>query len=223
MSVTKIGSGTQSWGAQDNATLALAVQSGRLKLTGNQHVNALSVAKSDAGMQSLDLNGKSVDIETFGAFLSNTEFDLDHSMGTAADGIYDSTAGSGQAVGLTWQTGSTHVLMKLTRSGDANLDGVVGFADLVAVAQNYNTSGQPTWDQGDFNYDDAVDFKDLVMLAQNYNQSFPSSSVPGAPADFGMDLAAAFASVPEPSSFVPLAAAAAAAINRRRARQSLQS
>ena len=93
----------------------------------------------------LDLNGKSVDIEAFSVFLPNDEFDLDHSMGTAADGIYDSTAVPGQAVGLTWQAGSTHVLMKLTRGGDANLDRVVDFNDLVVLAQHYNTSGQPTW------------------------------------------------------------------------------
>jgi autotransporter-associated beta strand protein len=220
VSVTKVGTGTQSWGAQDNTAMGIIVQGGRLKLTGNQHVVSLSVAKADAGTQSLDLNGKSVDLESTVLISASIESDLDHSMGTAADGIYDSTAAPGQAVGLTWTSGSTHVLMKLTRAGDANLDGVVGFEDLVVVAQHYNTSGQPTWDQGDFNYDDAVNFADLVTVAQNYGQSLPSSSVPGASAEFGMDLAAAFASVPEPSSVVLLAATAAAAMNRRRARQS---
>jgi hypothetical protein len=53
--------------------------------------------------------------------------------------------------------------------GDANDDLTVDFTDLVAVAQNYNTSGGKTWAQGDFSGDGNVDFNDLVILAQNYN------------------------------------------------------
>lgn len=82
-------------------------------------------------------------------------------------------------------------------NGDANFDGSVNFADLVAVAQHYGDSGgSERWDQGDFNGDGKVDFADLVSVAQNY----------GASSDFQADLAAAFASVPEPGSLVLLAA-----------------
>jgi hypothetical protein len=64
------------------------------------------------------------------------------------------------------------VLVKYTLYGDANLDRRVDFADLVALAQNYNQrAGVANWDQGDFNYDSLVDFKDLTLLAQNYNKS----------------------------------------------------
>jgi hypothetical protein len=80
--------------------------------------------------------------------------------------------------------------------GDANLDGVVDFNDLVALAQSYNTSGK-TWFHGDFTYDGTVDFNDLVQLAQNYNQPVPGD-IPSASAAFDADLARAFASVPEP-------------------------
>jgi hypothetical protein len=81
--------------------------------------------------------------------------------------------------------------------GDANLDGNVDFNDLVRLAQNYNTSNT-NWFEGDFNYDGSTDFNDLVILAQGYN-----SPVPGEPvgsASFQADMAAAFASVPEPAS-----------------------
>lgn len=54
--------------------------------------------------------------------------------------------------------------------GDANHDGVVGFADLVAVAQNYGR-GDRVWEQGDFNGDGKVDFADLVIVAQRYGSS----------------------------------------------------
>jgi hypothetical protein len=55
-------------------------------------------------------------------------------------------------------------------NGDANRDRTVGFNDLVALAQNYN-SESGSWSHGDFNYDAKVDFVDLVILAQNYNKS----------------------------------------------------
>jgi hypothetical protein len=57
--------------------------------------------------------------------------------------------------------------------GDANRDGKVDFADLVAIAQHYGaqpTSDDP-WTDGDFNGDGVIDFADLVALAQHYNLS----------------------------------------------------
>jgi hypothetical protein len=94
-------------------------------------------------------------------------------------------------------------LARLTLAGDANLDGTVDFNDLVRLAQNYNTTVSSTtidwWPSGDFTYDGVTDFNDLVKLAQNYNTSLPSEPIPGAPADFQQDLAAAFAAVPQPA------------------------
>jgi hypothetical protein len=68
------------------------------------------------------------------------------------------------------------------RDADANSDGGVGFADLVALAQNYGAPGGATWAQGDFDGDGAVSFQDLVTLAQNYGQGVaaapPAAAVP---------------------------------------------
>jgi hypothetical protein len=77
----------------------------------------------------------------------------------------------------------------------------VDFNDLVKLAQNYNTTVSDTtdswWFNGDFTYDGTVDFNDLVKLAQNYNTGLPAGAVPGAPAGFGAEVAAAFGAVPE--------------------------
>jgi hypothetical protein len=63
---------------------------------------------------------------------------------------------------------SAYALDFFALAGDANHDRAVDFNDLVALAQNYNTSGK-TFAQGDSNYDGNVDFNDLVLLAQRYN------------------------------------------------------
>jgi hypothetical protein len=128
-------------------------------------------------------------------------------------GIVSSAATSGTSlgvaraedVGLAGKTfggepvSAGDVLVRYTLAGDANLDGVVDFNDLVRLAQNYNTGGGKFWHQGNFNYDGEVDFNDLVKLAQNYNTALPSgAAIAGASAGFERDLAAAFAQVPEP-------------------------
>jgi T5SS/PEP-CTERM-associated repeat protein len=109
------------------------------------------------------------------------------------------------------------IIAKYTLRGDANLDGKVGFPDLVTLAQNYNNNtGLASWDIGDFNYDGNVGFADLVMLAQNYNGALPSEAIAGAPDGLEQDLATAFASVPEPASVAGLAFLAYALADRRR-------
>ena len=87
--------------------------------------------------------------------------------------------------------------------GDADADGVIGFNDLVAVAQNYGSSSDPSWSTGDFNGDGIVGFEDLVVVAQHYGQT---ASAPPAGAS----------AVPEPGSIGLLLLAAAGVLLRRR-------
>jgi hypothetical protein len=54
--------------------------------------------------------------------------------------------------------------------GDANLDGVVNFADFQLLAANFNRTGT-SWDQGDFNYAGTTNFADFQLLAANFNDS----------------------------------------------------
>jgi autotransporter-associated beta strand protein len=114
------------------------------------------------------------------------------------------------------------VLVRATVIGDATLDGEVDFADLVRLAQNYNSSGAGVgWFDGDFNYDGTVDFNDLVGLAQHYDAAMPAGPVAGAPVEFQGDLVAAFAGVPEPSAvgLMGLFLAMGCARNRKRRRR----
>jgi len=86
--------------------------------------------------------------------------------------------------------------------GDANRDGRVGVADLVALAEHYGATTDVTWEMGDFNVDGKVGVADLSALADNYGWV-------GEPCPAGADL-------PEPGTLALLAAAALTLRRRRR-------
>ena len=95
---------------------------------------------------------------------------------------------------------------------------ISNFDDLLALAQNYGTSGKD-WSQGDFTYNLAVNFDDLLALAQNYGRTFladgsimTDGSLAG---QFAADWALARSVVPEPASLVGLLAAISCFRRRR--------
>lgn len=55
--------------------------------------------------------------------------------------------------------------------GDLNLDGQVGFNDVLAVAQHYGMTSGAVFATGDADYDGDVDFNDLLLVGQNYGYS----------------------------------------------------
>ena len=122
--------------------------------------------------------------------------------GRVVDG---SIGGNPWQIGVTDQildaAGNPMLLVKVTRKGDANLDGTTNFTDLLRLSQNYNQSSK-LFDQADFTYDGTVNFNDLLILSQNYNQSYPSAGA---------------AAVPEPAA-VTLLLLAGLALGRRRGR-----
>ena len=89
-----------------------------------------------------------------------------------ATGIND----AGQIVGYGGQADAfgrlsfIHALLLTPRiPGDANLDGSVGFDDLLILAQHFST---PTthFTEGDFDGDGTVGFSDVLLLAQHFGQ-----------------------------------------------------
>jgi hypothetical protein len=65
---------------------------------------------------------------------------------------------------------STAVLVSYTRTGDANLDGVVNDDDVTIVGASYAPGAfNPSWALGDFDYNDFVDDDDVTLLGAFYN------------------------------------------------------
>jgi hypothetical protein len=110
--------------------------------------------------------------------------------------------------GIFGTVDTSAVLLRLTRLGDANLDGTVNLQDFNRLAGNFGTGTR--WDQGDFNYDGTVNLADFNRLAANFGLSAAGPTV--TPDDW----ARLGAAVPEPGSLGAVAIGAVALLRRRR-------
>jgi hypothetical protein len=71
---------------------------------------------------------------------------------------------------------ATSVLIAYTRTGDANLDGLVNDDDVTIVGASYvPATQQPHWALGDFEYNGRVDDDDVTLLGAFYQ---PAASPP---------------------------------------------
>jgi hypothetical protein len=117
------------------------------------------------------------------------------------------------------------VLIAFTRTGDANLDGVVNDDDVTIVGATYAPGlPQPSWALGDFDYNGFVDDDDVTLLGVFYDRSAPALINP--PAEPGANsIASGVAAVPEPATvmlaLLALATATLAARAGGRRRQRL--
>ncbi len=96
------------------------------------------------------------------------------------------------------------VLIRGTRIGDANLDGVVNDDDITVVWATLGMTSGATWGLGDFDYDGDVDDNDVTLVSALYNPSAPPVAVPEV-------ATAGVAAVPEPASWLMVLWASAGA------------
>ena len=150
---------------------------------------------SGRGGSGLGADWNGMGITSSAAAPANTTEPESRSIGYAENGILPLgpyTSFRGQAVD------DTTLLMAFTRTGDANLDGVVNDEDVTIVGATYAPGvAQPHWALGDFDYNGFVDDVDVTLLSMFYD-----------PAATPIAMAAALsqpAAVPEPASFLLLA------------------
>jgi hypothetical protein len=104
----------------------------------------------------------------------------------------------------------TSIVMRYTRYGDADVNGVVSLDDFNRLAANFGLTSGAQWSQGDFNYDGLVNLNDFNRLAGNFGLTAAGPNV--TPADWG----ALAAAVPEPGAgLVGLLVVAVAGVRRR--------
>jgi hypothetical protein len=93
----------------------------------------------------------------------------------------------------------TSILMAFTRTGDANLDGVVNDNDVTIVGATYAPGvANASWAMGDFDYNGFVDDNDVTLLGAFYDPSAPPLAAPAPPGGSGVS------AVPEPATLVLL-------------------
>ena len=74
---------------------------------------------------------------------------------------------------------ATSVLIAYTRTGDANLDGVVDDDDVTILGANYAPGvPKPAWALGDFDYNGFVDDDDVTLLGAFYNPGAAALTLP---------------------------------------------
>lgn len=165
--VVKPAAGTLTFGSSLNGP-ALVLSAGTIALSGsgNNVVSALSLgngAKLDLGRAALTIR--------YGAGTPPVSTVRGLIVSSAIFSAASPTIGFGDgANGIVRGLSPGSLLIRAAVGGDANLDGTVDFADVLAVAQHFAPGGT-TWDEGDFNYDGKVNFSDVLLMAQNYDKT----------------------------------------------------
>lgn len=140
-------------------------------------LDALSVAERPGGGL-LDLGKGRIDIVAGGISPADLRADIIAGRNGGGwdgeTGITSSLAASDAAFGVGYTIDSAGAAtVAWAALGDANLDGVVGFDDILALFPNYDKPGSFRWQDGDFTYDAVVNFDDILALFPNYDK--PSS------------------------------------------------
>ena len=118
---------------------------------------------------------------------------------------------------------NTSILIAYTRTGDANLDGVVNDDDVTIVGATYAPGvAQPSWALGDFDFNGFVDDDDVTLLGVLYDPTatplvsaplvVAGSTLAAEPAALAADGISPYelTAVPEPSTFLLLSIAGVA-------------
>ncbi|HEV8605640.1 MAG TPA: hypothetical protein VGQ99_09755 [Tepidisphaeraceae bacterium] len=220
-------SSTPSTPATANLSLIVGPERAGVTLDLNQVFHDVNVLTSNPGRQSLNLNSPTTPFgfRSLGIYQGN-KIDLWSAIKTAnragapdpQDGIFDSSlpfhpnSGIGIAK-LSDLHGDTYLLIRPTRIGDLNLDGVVTISDFIDLSSNFGSSGPNiTWQEGDLNYDNAVTISDFIDLSANFGASYSGATTGISPSDLVAlnDFAAShnLPLLPEPRFFLVLFALA---------------
>jgi autotransporter-associated beta strand protein len=230
-----------------DVTVGVGASKGYLTLGNNTHTSTVSAVTVNAG-STLDIGNNTLKVSFGGAADPVATIASEIANGynggawtgtSAVAGVITSTPAQtqgGPALAVGYYDGNTDtdvagsnpagpsaIAIKYTLSGDANLDGLVNFNDLVTVVQNFNKGGTD-WAHGNFQFGTSTNFNDLVAVVQNFNKNLTPAGSQGDGLGGGgtIGLSATVqvqntaVQLPEPASFTLLGAGAAGLLARRR-------
>jgi autotransporter-associated beta strand protein len=200
--VAKVGSGSLVLGGANTYTGPTTVSDGALVLKPLAQTVVLEGpggAVVDGGRMVFDYTGGPTPAEAIRLKLA-ASFSAEPAF--SAGQIRSSLATDLRGLGWVDRAATREVIVQPALYGDADLDGVVQFSDLLIVAQSYGTAGSAVWATGDFDYDQTVGFTDLLSLAQNYGATVSLTQLltleQAGGSVFSADWALAASLVPEP-------------------------
>jgi hypothetical protein len=209
----------------------LSATGGLFQLSAGGTRTLLATSIDFSGTAQLDLSDNRIIVDYSGASpLASVRSQIQSGFNNgdwSGSGIMSSTAATGpnHAIGFAeaftvfttfpasfggYQVDNTSLLVRYTRYGDANLDGIVSLSDFNALAANFGILSGALWTQGDFNYDGKVNLADFNKMASN----FGLAAIDREPTPHDWQTLAA--AVPEPASVGLLAFGAICARCRRR-------
>ncbi|MGC4033452.1 MAG: autotransporter-associated beta strand repeat-containing protein [Tepidisphaeraceae bacterium] len=214
--MTKQGTNTWTLTGASTYTGATTVSGGTLKATTPAYTNFLANAggvnlANAGGKLLLDYTGGSSPVATV-----KTILDGGFASNFATGQIRSTTLTTGHTIGYG-DNGTDTVTIRVTLSGDADLDGDVDFNDFLALQTSYGNTGT-RFDQGNFDYNGVTDFNDFLALQTNFGQSIGfDAATPQFTADqFAMVMAITSATqVPEPTTLAVIGLGAASLLRRR--------
>ncbi len=215
--ITKVGTGKQVLNGENYYTGATTIQAGTLQLGvnaqtpvfgGNTPITGFPVAAGGA-----DIQGGKLVLDYAGGTSRGSEVNTILTAGYAeptkflTGNIRATVLAANHLLGWKDDTTAQKITIAQTIAGDANVDLIVNFDDLLSLAQNYNPAGSgKVWGEGDFDYNGVVNFDDLLGLAQNYNASaLNGEQISALGSSFAADWSMALSMVPEPTSLGLLA------------------
>jgi hypothetical protein len=222
-------------------SIGTATTAAYLKLNTGSHTSTVGTVVVNAG-STLDIGNNTLKI-VYGSPAADPVTTITSELATAFNGglwtgtstltgvitssAAQTTGGPSLAIGIN--DGNTDIgaaapntiVLKYTLLGDANLDGLVNFNDLVTVVQNFNKAGTD-WATGNFLFGPSTNFNDLVAVVQNFNKVLTPAGSSGETLGGGGSIGL-FGSVttdvpplPEPTSLTLMGVGAAGLLARRK-------
>jgi hypothetical protein len=199
-----------------------------LTINADQDIQEFGISFEDASSQGVDLHSTATEFHSLRLYAfdqltlrNRMAAAIAHAKTTPGDGLFDSGLHAGAAIGYGFfddANGDGFMLIRPTRIGDLNLDGIVSISDFIDLASNFNAPG--FWQQGDLNGDGVVTISDFIDLASNFNTAYAGEVFPISPEDQAALTAFAAAHgvslVPEPASLSILFLGACLLPRRRR-------
>jgi len=152
--------------ANTSLVISGSLTTNELTIAGGEHRLELSDTFVGIDVTNSAVIAGSLSLEAMGDLLPGTSFSLlSANEIVGAFSVADATP-LDNSLALVFDASPNSLVATVAMQGDANVDGVINFADFLTVTQNFGQEG--TWRRGDFNGDQTINFNDFLDVSQRF-------------------------------------------------------